>query len=34
METEEIEDVPFEEVYEVKKYGSYYSENKLQNYHF
>ena len=29
METEEIEDVPFEEVYEVKKYGSYYSENKF-----
>jgi len=29
MEIKEIEEVPFEEVYEVEKYGSYYSENKL-----
>lgn len=24
-----IEEIPFEEVYEVKKYSTYYSENKF-----
>ena len=29
MDTRKIEEVPFEEVYEVEKYGTYYSENKF-----
>lgn len=29
MKTKQIEDVPFEEVYEIQKYGTYYSENKF-----
>lgn len=29
MNTKQIEDVPFEEVYEIRKYGTYYSENKF-----
>ena len=28
MDAKKIEEVPFEEVYEVEKYGTYYSENK------
>ncbi len=29
MDAKKIEEVPFEEVYEVEKYGTYYSENKF-----
>lgn len=29
MESKQIEDVPFEEVYEIEKYGRYYSDSKL-----
>lgn len=29
MDTNRIEDVPFEEVHEVQKYGSYYSDNRF-----
>lgn len=29
METKQIEDVPFEEMYEVQKYGTYYSDRKF-----
>lgn len=29
MESKHIEDVPFEEVYEIEKYGRYYSDSKL-----
>lgn len=29
MNKRQIEDVPFEEVYEVEKYGTYYSDRKL-----
>lgn len=29
MSTNRIEDVPFEEVYEVQKYGTYYSDNRF-----
>ncbi len=29
MKEKYIEDVPFEEVYEIEKYGTYYSEKKL-----
>lgn len=29
MDTNKIEDVPFEEVYEVEKYGTYYSDNRF-----
>lgn len=29
MNAKQIEDIPFEEVYEVRKYGTYYSENKF-----
>lgn len=29
MDARKIEEVPFEEVYEVEKYGIYYSENKF-----
>ena len=30
MSTNRIEDVPFEEVHEVQKYGTYYSDNKIK----
>lgn len=29
MNTNRIEDVPFEEVHEIEKYGTYYSDNRL-----
>lgn len=29
MNIKKIEDVPFEEVHEIRKYGAYYSENKF-----
>ena len=29
MSTKRIEDVPFEEVHEVQKYGTYYSDNRF-----
>ena len=29
MNTKRIEDVPFEEVHEVQKYGTYYSDNRF-----
>lgn len=29
MDTNRIEDVPFEEVHEVQKYGTYYSDNRF-----
>lgn len=29
MESNRIEDVPFQEVYEIEKYGTYYSDSKL-----
>ena len=29
MDTNRIEDVPFEEVHEIEKYGTYYSDNRL-----
>lgn len=29
MESKHIEDVPFEEIYEIRKYGTYYSDSKL-----
>lgn len=29
QKNDQIEDIPFEEVHEVQKYGSYYSEEKL-----
>lgn len=29
MESKHIEDVPFQEVYEIEKYGTYYSDSKL-----
>lgn len=29
MDTKRIEDVPFEEVHEVQKYGTYYSDNRF-----
>lgn len=29
MSTNKIEDVPFEEVHEVQKYGTYYSDNRF-----
>lgn len=29
MDTNRIEDVPFEEVHEIQKYGSYYSDNRF-----
>jgi len=29
MKTKQIEDIPFEEVHEIEKYGSHYSEKKL-----
>lgn len=29
MESKRIEDVPFQEVYEIEKYGTYYSDSKL-----
>lgn len=29
MKSKQVEDVPFEEVYEVEKYGTYYSDSKL-----
>ena len=29
MSTNRIEDVPFEEVHEVQKYGTYYSDNRF-----
>ena len=29
MDAKKLEEVPFEEVYEVEKYGTYYSENKF-----
>ena len=29
MSTDRIEDVPFEEVHEVQKYGTYYSDNRF-----
>ena len=29
MRTKRIEDVPFEEVHEVQKYGTYYSDNRF-----
>lgn len=29
MNTNRIEDVPFEEVHEIEKYGTYYSNNRL-----
>lgn len=29
MDSNKIEDVPFEEVYEVQKYGTYYSEKRF-----
>ena len=29
MDSKQIEDVPFQEVHEIEKYGSYYSEKKL-----
>ena len=30
MSTNRIEDVPFEEVHEVQKYGTYYSDNRFR----
>ncbi|WP_455639534.1 YkvA family protein [Parabacteroides sp.] len=29
MDTNRIEDIPFEEVHEVQKYGTYYSDNRF-----
>lgn len=29
MKSKQVEDVPFEEVYEIEKYGRYYSDSKL-----
>lgn len=29
MDTNRIEDVPFEEVHEIQKYGTYYSDNRF-----
>ena len=29
MKAKEIEDISFEEVFEIEKYGTYYSENKF-----
>jgi len=31
MQNNRIEDIPFEEVHEIERYGDYYSENKLWN---